>query len=97
MIELLSNLYGYVKSGKSPLLEKSKHINKYENGTIYTMSLSLILWLRLEYKRTEWRKEKKYVTSLKEYEGNLLLVGINYDKKSKKHQCIIETLSALTS
>lgn len=42
-------------------------------------------------------KEKNYVTSLKEYEGNLLLVGINYDKKSKKHQCIIETLSALTS
>lgn len=62
MIELLSALYEYVKSGKSPLLEKSEHINKYEHGTIYTMSLSLILWLRLEYKRTEWRKEKKYVT-----------------------------------
>lgn len=62
MVELLSALYEYVKSGRSPLLEKSEHINKYENGTIYTMSLSLILWLRLEYKRTEWRKEKKYVT-----------------------------------
>ena len=62
MIELLSALYEYVKSGKSPLLEKSEHINKYENITINTMSLSLILWLRLEYKRTEWRKEKNYVT-----------------------------------
>lgn len=24
------------------------------------------------------------------YTGDILLVGINYDKKSKEHQCIIE-------
>jgi hypothetical protein len=35
-------------------------------------------------------KEKQYTGILKEYSGNLLLVGINYDKKSKKHQCKIE-------
>ena len=35
-------------------------------------------------------KNKSYVSSLKEYKGNLLLVGINYEKKSKKHQCRIE-------
>lgn len=35
-------------------------------------------------------KEKKYVESLKEYQGNLLLVGINYDKDTKKHTCLIE-------
>ena len=35
-------------------------------------------------------KEKKYVESLKEYHGNLLFVGINYDKDSKKHTCVIE-------
>ncbi|MDD6456532.1 MAG: PD-(D/E)XK nuclease domain-containing protein, partial [Lachnospiraceae bacterium] len=34
--------------------------------------------------------EKNYVSSLKDYKGNLLLVGINYDKKTKTHQCIIE-------
>ena len=34
--------------------------------------------------------EKKYVESLKEYHGNMLLVGINYDKTSKKHTCMIE-------
>ena len=28
---------------------------------------------------------------LEEYIGNLLLVGINYDKKSKMHYCEIET------
>lgn len=35
-------------------------------------------------------KEKQYVESLKEYQGNILLVGINYDKDSKKHTCVIE-------
>lgn len=35
-------------------------------------------------------KEKRYVESLKEYQGNLLLVGINYDKDTKKHICLIE-------
>lgn len=35
-------------------------------------------------------KEKGYVDALKEYKGNLLLVGINYDKKTRVHQCKIE-------
>ena len=35
-------------------------------------------------------KEKRYLESLKEYKGNLLLVGINYDKVTKKHDCVIE-------
>ncbi|MDO5424563.1 MAG: AAA family ATPase [Eubacteriales bacterium] len=35
-------------------------------------------------------KQKKYVKSLEDYTGNLLLVGINYDKKKKEHQCMIE-------
>ena len=36
--------------------------------------------------------DKKYVAALKEYHGNLLLAGINYDKKTKKHSCKIEKL-----
>ena len=35
-------------------------------------------------------KEKRYVEALKEYHGNLLLAGINYDRKTKKHSCVIE-------
>ena len=35
-------------------------------------------------------KKKQYVDALKEYTGELLLVGINYDKKTKKHECLIE-------
>lgn len=35
-------------------------------------------------------KDKGYVDALKDYKGNLLLVGINYDKKTRVHQCKIE-------
>lgn len=34
--------------------------------------------------------EKQYPESIADYSGNILLVGINYDKKSKSHQCVIE-------
>ena len=37
-------------------------------------------------------KERKYVKALENYSGNILLVGINYDRKSKKHQCVIEDI-----
>lgn len=33
--------------------------------------------------------KKEYCESLKEYQGNLLLVGVNYDKKTKEHTCKI--------
>ena len=35
-------------------------------------------------------KERKYPESLQQYTGDILLVGINYDKKEKVHQCVIE-------
>ena len=35
-------------------------------------------------------KQKQYMDSLKEYHGELLLAGINYDKKTKEHTCVIE-------
>lgn len=34
-------------------------------------------------------EEKKYAGVLDKYEGNLLLVGINYNKTNKKHECVI--------
>lgn len=35
-------------------------------------------------------KKRKYVKALEDYEGNILMVGVNYNKESKVHQCIIE-------
>lgn len=37
-------------------------------------------------------KERKYTAALEEYQGNLLLVGINYDKECKTHSCRIEQI-----
>ena len=37
-------------------------------------------------------KQKQYCKSLEKYAGNILLAGINYSKKDKEHQCIIEKI-----
>ena len=38
-------------------------------------------------------KDKKYTESLSDYTGNILMVGLNYDRSGKKHECIIEKYS----
>ncbi len=35
-------------------------------------------------------KERDYVSRVKEYTDNILLIGINYDSKTKQHTCLIE-------
>ena len=35
-------------------------------------------------------KDKNYVQALEHYTGEILLVGVNYEKESKTHQCVIE-------
>jgi len=35
-------------------------------------------------------KDRQYCKSLGEYRGNILLVGINYDRDTKVHSCVIE-------
>ena len=37
-------------------------------------------------------KEKQYVHSVQQYTGDILLVGISYDKETKEHACKIEVL-----
>ena len=37
-------------------------------------------------------RDRQYMDTLQEYRGNLLLVGISYDKKTKKHVCVIEKM-----
>ena len=58
-------------------------------------SLNPALVLELKWDKTaegaiSQIKRKGYVSALKEYKGNILLVGINYEKKNKKHICRIE-------
>ena len=42
-------------------------------------------------------KEKQYIEALRNYVGDIVLVGINYDKRTKKHTCLIERISDKTS
>lgn len=35
-------------------------------------------------------RRREYPEKIAEYTGNILLVGINYDKKKKRHTCRIE-------
>ena len=37
-------------------------------------------------------KQRKYFECLKDYSGEILLVGVNYDKDTKEHACIIEKI-----
>jgi hypothetical protein len=38
-------------------------------------------------------KERNYPEKVREYTGDILLVGINYDEKTKEHECSIERWS----
>lgn len=35
-------------------------------------------------------RQKEYIKGLEDYQGNLLLVGINYDRDTRQHECRIE-------
>lgn len=37
-------------------------------------------------------REKHYSHALEDFKGNILLVGINYNKDTKKHECVIEQM-----
>ncbi len=37
-------------------------------------------------------KQRRYAEALKEYVGEVMLVGINYDKQSKQYECVIEKI-----
>lgn len=74
---------GYRYSGKDIVYLPKKHSNKPA------------MIVELKYNETAESaiaqiKERKYIEGLKNYKEGILLVGINYDKTSKKHTCVIE-------
>ena len=42
----------------------------------------------------QWRFDRRYARALGGYSGEILLVGVNYDKdnRNKPHNCVIEKL-----
>lgn len=65
-------------------LPKDKYVNTYP---------ALVIELKYDKNAVsaiKQIKDKNYPKAIEEYTGNILLVGINYNKDSKKHTCIIE-------
>ena len=65
-------------------------IPKTEYRNDYPALVVELKWNKSAVSALQQIKDKKNPDSIQKYAGNILLVGINYDKKSKKHQCIIE-------
>ena len=65
-------------------------IPKPEYVSYYPALLVELKWNAAARTAINQIKEKQYPSSLKGYSGNILLVGISYDKKSKEHKCMIE-------
>ena len=66
------------------------YLPKPEFRSDYPALLVELKWNHSAHTALNQIKEKKYIASLEPYIGDILLVGINYDKKTKKHECLIE-------
>ena len=49
-------------------------------------------WNKTVKTALEQIKEKNYPESVGQYTGKMLLVAVNYDKKTKEHHCLIEMM-----
>ena len=43
-------------------------------------------------KALEQIKERNYLDKVREYSSKVMMLGISYDAKSKKHECVIENV-----
>ena len=66
------------------------YIPKPEYKADYPALVVELKWNKNAKTALQQISEKKYPESIAEYTGEILLVGINYDKKTKKHECVIE-------
>ena len=68
------------------------YIPKPEYREDYPALVVELKWNKSAATALQQIKEKYYAESLEDYVGEILLVGINYDKKTKKHSCSIEKI-----
>ncbi len=68
------------------------YIPRKESAGDYPALVIELKWNKDSESAIDQIREKKYPDSIKDYTDNILLVGISYDKKTKKHECIIEKL-----
>ena len=63
---------------------------KQEYRNVYPALVVELKWNKTADTALQQIRDKKYPESLLSYTGNMFLVGINYDKEKKEHQCVIE-------
>ena len=66
------------------------YVPKPEYKADYPALVVELKWNKTAKTALQQISEKKYPESIAEYTGEILLVGINYDKKTKKHECVVE-------
>ena len=66
------------------------YVPKPEYVTSYPALVVELKWKKRAQTAIQQIREKKYPESLLQYTGDILIVGINQDKDSKKHECLIE-------
>ena len=65
-------------------------VPKPEYKTDYPALIVELKWNQNAQTAMQQIKRKRYPASILNYTGDILLVGINYDKNTKEHQCVIE-------
>ena len=70
-------------------------IPKPEYKDDYPALIVELKWNRNAHTALQQIEDKKYPSSVLNYTGDILLVGINYDKESKEHQCMIKKIQSL--
>ena len=68
------------------------YIPKPEYKNDYPALIVELKWNQNAQTALQQIREKQYPDSILDYTGDVLLVGINYNKKTKSHDCVIEEL-----
>lgn len=69
-------------------------IPKPEYAGSFPALLAELKWNKSAQTAIEQIKEQRYPAALAEFSGEILLVGISYDRRTKEHQCRIEKYTA---
>lgn len=66
------------------------YVPRPEYAADFPVLLAELIWDKKVQTAIDQIKERRYPSSLLEYNGDVLLIGITYDKKSKEHECRME-------
>ncbi len=69
------------------------YIPKAAHAAARPAIIAELKWDKSSLTALEQIKKRRYLNALQGYSGQVLLVGVNYDRKTKLHECRIESVS----